>query len=536
MRFYATLVLAVCAVPLSASAGPLIHVRIDAEDARAVAARLESAGFDVLEGSVTETTVELIVSESELTVLERQGYALVTLARGRPFAEIQAERRGPRLPPGYPTLAEMIDAMDTAATSFPAICEMVDLTLTYGTPPTFEGRHLFAVKISDNVAQDEDEPAFLLVSNHHAREVVTPVIALDTISRLTTQYGTDPSITRIVDDNEIWIAPTWNPDGYEYMYFVDNMWRKNRRVFTGAVGVDLNRNYPFGWSSACAGSTVPSSNTYKGPDPASEPETQTMIAFSHDRHFCKVLDFHSSGRETLYGYACHSHPFVSFLLSEAITLSTASGYGGSHRSPSAEGEHYEWQLAMMGGHAFLTETHTEFQPSYESAQAEAALVWPGTRWLLRRVIPLSGHVTDATTGDPIVASITYAGVNFPNGEQNASESRFGRYHAFLPPGSYTVEFSAPGYVPQSHVVTVNFPEVIEVTLDPCGLGDLDCDGAVDLTDFAVFAGCMNGPESSTPPPGCDPGDFTNADLDDDDNVDLADFGVFQFVFDGVAGF
>lgn len=48
------------------------------------------------------------------------------------------------------------------------------------------------------------------------------------------------------------------------------MWRKNRRRNTdNSYGVDLNRNYPAGWGWACSGSTVPSSETYRGPSSAS---------------------------------------------------------------------------------------------------------------------------------------------------------------------------------------------------------------------------------------------------------------------------
>jgi len=228
-----------------------------------------------------------------------------------------------------------------------------------------------------------------MVSCHHAREIVTPVIALYAIEQLTTEYGNDPDITAAVDDYEIWISPVWNPDGYEYCYYVNNWWRKNRQPYPPGVGVDLNRNYPFGWDSWCSGDTDPTSETYKGPSPASEAETQTMMVFSDDRHFAKVIDYHSHGREVLYGYCCHSHPFSNFFYSEAVCLSTAAGYGESVRAPSAEGEHYEWQIWANGSHAFLMETHTEFQPSYSSAQAEAAQVWPSTMWLLERPISVS---------------------------------------------------------------------------------------------------------------------------------------------------
>src|SRR4029450_5810092 len=148
------------------------------------------------------------------------------------------------------------------------------------TPATVEGRHLYALKISDNVAQDEDEPAMLIVSTHHAREISPPVIALMAADRLTSQYGSDAQITSAVNGHEIWIAPVWNPDGYNYVFTTDNMWRKNRRVLSGGVGVDINRNYPQGWSGPCPGSTSVTNETYKGPSAASEAERQTMMTWS----------------------------------------------------------------------------------------------------------------------------------------------------------------------------------------------------------------------------------------------------------------
>ncbi len=378
------------------------------------------------------------------------GYAPVTLAVGRPFLEIQAERQADlSVPAGYPDLAEILEQLSTAATNYPEICQLVDLTDSYGTPPTEEGRHLFALKISDNVLLDEDEPAFLMVSNHHAREIVTPVLALYAIEQLTTQYGLDSAITNMVNSNEIWIAPVWNPDGYEYVFNTDNMWRKNRHVFPGGIGVDQNRNYPQGWYNPCSGSTSPDSEIFKGQSPASEAETQTMVAWSLDRRFAKVLDYHSSGREVLHGYACWDHPFDSYLEEKATTLSNFAGYDGDHRPPSADGEHYQWQFGIMGALAFLVETQTQFQPSYEEALTEAALVWPGTLWLLEHPIPLYGYVTNASNGEPIEAAISFPGVAFTHDEVGASNQRFGRYHAFFPNGWYDVAFEADGFEPQT---------------------------------------------------------------------------------------
>ena len=444
------------------------HVKLIHKDVDSISVWLSQNGFDVLPYTQTKNGVELIVTFEEFVWLETQGFELIVLAEGRPYREIQEELRlNPNfIPPGYLDLDEIIAEMTDVANDYPSICKLYDLTTMYDAPPTYEGRHIYAVKISDNVNQDEDEPAFLMVSCHHAREIVTPVLALYAIDQLTSNYSSNPDIKALVNEYEIWIAPVWNPDGYSYVFDVDNMWRKNRHPYYGYFGVDLNRNYPFGWNSSCSGSSDPSSETYKGPSAASEEETQTMIKFSNDRHFSKIIDYHSYGREVLYGYCCHDHPFESYLQGEAVQIATEAGYYGSVRPPSAEGEHYEWQLAYNGSYAFLMETQLTFQPDYSSALSEAIQVWPSTLWMLQRPIPLSGHVTDLYTGDPLEAEITIQDVQFPNGEYFRNEPEYGRYHLFLPPGTYQIEFSVPGYVDQTHEVTITegVGEVLDVQL------------------------------------------------------------------------
>jgi hypothetical protein len=122
----------------------------------------------------------------------------------------------------------------------------------------------------------------------------------------------------------------------------------------------------------------------------------------------------------------------------------------------------------MGAYAFLIETHTQFQPTYTSAVSEATLVWPGILSVLERPISISGHVTDATTGEPLVATISLPGITFSNGETNSSGGQYGAYHMFLPPGTYNVRFSAPGYATQTHsvAVTATSANVLDVTLSP----------------------------------------------------------------------
>jgi len=446
------------------------HIIIYKENAVDIASDLLSNGYDILYDTITEKSFELIVTPEELSILKSRGLNLEIISIGRPFIEIQNERQQNiigQLPPGYLDYTEIIDEMYDFESTYPSICKVFDLTETYSLSTTYEERNIYAIKISDNVEEDEDEPTFLMVSCHHAREVITPVIALYSIEQFTSNYGTDPDITALVDEYEIWISPVWNPDGYEYVYYFDNMWRKNRQPYSPGMGVDLNRNYPFGWDSECSGSTDPYSETYKGPSPASEVETQTMIKFSNDQHFTKVLDYHSHGSEVLYGYCCHDHPFSSFFQSEAIDISSAAGYGGFIRIPSAEGENYEWQIAFNGSYANLMETHTTFQPEYDSALSEAAQVWPATLWMLERPISVNGHVKDSLTGNPIVAKITINEISFLNDEEYYSEPKFGRYHLFLPAGTYNLEFSCDNYKSKSQQVTITdtSSELLEIELD-----------------------------------------------------------------------
>ena len=111
----------------------------------------------------------------------------------------------------YLDLDEVLARMQQIAAAYPAIARLVDITESYSTPPTVEGRHLFALKISDNVGVNEDEPALLLVSAHHGREITTPLITLSAAERLTAGYAIDPRIAAAVNGHEIWIAPVWNP-------------------------------------------------------------------------------------------------------------------------------------------------------------------------------------------------------------------------------------------------------------------------------------------------------------------------------------
>ena len=93
-------------------------------------------------------------------------------------------------------------------------------------------------------------------------------------------------LTQLVKTRELWFIVIANPDGYDFTFDPPNrLWRKNLHdndgdgEITAADGVDLNRNFPTHWKYDDEGSNTDlSSDTYRGEEPASEPETQAVQA------------------------------------------------------------------------------------------------------------------------------------------------------------------------------------------------------------------------------------------------------------------
>src|SRR5262245_2453975 len=194
---------------------------------------------------------------------------------------------------GHYTLAEMIAILDNFHTLYPQLCSQ---KVSIGQ--SIEGRDLWMVKISDNVGVDENEPEVLFDAVHHAREPLSMSATLLFMDELLSGYGTDPEATFLIDERELYFVPCLNPDGYEYNRMTNpnggGMWRKNRRDNGGGVfGVDLNRNYATGWNAPNGGnSTSPSSDTYRGTAPFSEPEIAAIEAFAVSRQFAEVFTTH----------------------------------------------------------------------------------------------------------------------------------------------------------------------------------------------------------------------------------------------------
>ena len=106
----------------------------------------------------------------------------------RPFHQTYAEalaNSGVDNPPTqYYTVAEIEAAIDAEVAAHPGIAAKVDLSALPGAAQTWNGNSIYALKVSDNVSSDEDEPAILVIAQHHARELNSPHMVIGAMNRV----------------------------------------------------------------------------------------------------------------------------------------------------------------------------------------------------------------------------------------------------------------------------------------------------------------------------------------------------------------
>ncbi len=209
---------------------------------------------------------------------------------------------------GFKTHTEILAAMDTIHANHPTIT-----TTRFVVGTTIEGRDIHGFKISDNPDVDEDEIELLYNSLIHAREPGAMEVLFLFMNYLTDQYGINAEVTNLVDNREFYFVPCINVDGYLYNQANSpnggGMWRKNRRANAGgSFGVDLNRNWGFNWGFDNEGSSpTPSSDTYRGTGPLSEPETSSMRDFIESRNFLVSMNYHTYSNLILFPWGSSTY-------------------------------------------------------------------------------------------------------------------------------------------------------------------------------------------------------------------------------------
>jgi hypothetical protein len=322
---------------------------------------------------------------------------------------------------------------------------------------TFEGRPILAVKIG-RADDGPSRPNVLYMATYHAREWAATEMALRLVRYLAEPVGTDARRDSLVDRRDVWVVPVVNPDGYQYAFDVERLWRKNRRPL-GVVdgqrefGVDLNRNHREGWALDDVGSSPsPRSEVYRGAAPASEAEVQAVERFHALHPPVASVSYHTFAGMVLYPPGSRFGVLPGDLGVYRALAGTDERPAVIDRLPGSDRGYYRptyaWNLYVTNGEyndwAYATYGTIGFTPEITSGFGQHGFYdfrFPDDEALLERLfrdnLPFALDVLESAS-DPLRYTSPTTGLR---AERLALESVFPRVRARVP-GS-EIEAPAP---------------------------------------------------------------------------------------------
>jgi hypothetical protein len=391
----------------------------------AAAEQLFAGGYDVLENR-TGNDLFVLGDAATKARLQADGFRPVVSER---LAALGGKPPATRLVPhaaaptvasvdetyfgGYHTVAAQYAHLEKVAADHPDLAAVVDYGDSYlKTRDPATGYDLKAICLTRRQSGDcalspaAPKPRFLLMTQIHAREIVTGDIAWRFIDHLATGYGSDPAVTSLLDGTEIWVVPIANPDGVDVVQqggVQPYLQRKNLNASAGSgcanpptaasqVGVDLNRNAGTHWNTSGT-SSQPCAQTYPGTRADSEPETRALEGlfrqlFADQRGPADgdaapadtrgaMISIHSYAGMNLYPWAWSTSdsPNEAGLKAIATRMSTYNGYRNGQPGDilyTAAGGTDDWTYGELGIASFTIETAScgSFTPAYSCAEQD----------------------------------------------------------------------------------------------------------------------------------------------------------------------
>ncbi|PTM09315.1 MAG: hypothetical protein DA407_06090, partial [Bacteroidetes bacterium] len=390
----------------------------------------------------------------------------------------------------YPTYAEYAQQMQEFENSYPTLVDKFSI----GTTTQNDGKEILFVKISDNVGIDEQEPKLMLTSSMHGDEIAGYPMMLSLINYILTVYNDvghsdHARIKNLVENAEIWINPSANPDGTYYNDATNTSVTNARRANHNSW--DLNRNYP----DNVAGIHPDGNSIY-------ELETQYFMTLANNNHFVISANFHGGTELVNYpfdnAYATtvshsedpggvgpfYAHPDTNWF--EDISVEYATHTQTDANSGSTAGAPYnykpsymtddddsyyklspgvthgaEWYRVYGGRQDYMNfyqqcrETTIELSDTKILPESQLDDYWYYNRdaildYLTQGTYGFTGVVKDAGTSNPINATVTIVGHD-GYGSHTVTELPQGDYYRPIEAGTYDILFEADCY--QSYTLT-----------------------------------------------------------------------------------
>ncbi|MFO7829407.1 MAG: M14 family zinc carboxypeptidase [Bacteroidales bacterium] len=341
----------------------------------------------------------------------------------------------------YPTYDLYVEMMNYYETTYPDICKVINLG------STVNGRALLALKISDNIDTEENEPEFFYTSTMHGDETTGFVLMLRLADSLLTSYGIEPEITNLVNEIEIYINPNANPDG---TYRSDNN-TISYPTRSNANGVDLNRNFP-----DPANGDHPDGHSW-------QPETEAMMNFAKNQRIVMSANFHGGVELANYpwDHTSRRHPDDSWFINVSRDYATLaqnnspSGYFTGEDNGITNGA--DWYVVYGSRQDYYTYFHNSREvtmeisdskfvagsslPNYWNYNKEALL-----QFMSECLYGIRGIVQDIDD-EPLDAMIFIESHDTDlDSSMVFTDSDLGDYHRMIDEGTYNIIASSNGYI------------------------------------------------------------------------------------------
>ena len=361
------------------------------------AALLASSGF-----TWTVRIPDLVAREAEIAALD---------------AAYAAAADSPTMPSGrkaYRSLADYEWDMRELAKRNPDLVKLIKLPHL-----TNEGRAVYGLEVTRDVAAQDGKPVFAIMGVHHAREWPAGEHTIEHVFDLVQSFRAgDPRVTDLLGRARVIAVPLVNPDGYHASFeaaapldgrelaeieggqgdaltytavqaaVVPAYKRKNCRTIDGSgtpagacsapgarhLGVDPNRNYAGLWGGAGA-SSLPADDIYRGPAPFSEPETQNVRALVSSRQVTLLITNHTFAGLVLRAPGVKAHGVTADEpamreIGAAMADANGSLNQAGYQLYDTTGTTEDWSYGATGGFGYTFEIAVnEFHPPFAETVA-----------------------------------------------------------------------------------------------------------------------------------------------------------------------
>lgn len=208
---------------------------------------------------------------------------------------------------------------------------------------TYENRDfkVLHILIDHDDVPHEDKKTIVITGGVHAREWISVSSTLYTIYEMLNVYENSPERWKELAQLDFLFIPVLNPDGYDYTWNSDRLWRKNRQQVeggdnAGCTGIDIDHSFDYHWTQS---SDTACGEEYAGQAPFEAYELKIwndyLNSTNTNHKIWGYIDLHSYSQEILYPYAysCNETPRdqenlieLAYGISKAIRLTSGKSY------------------------------------------------------------------------------------------------------------------------------------------------------------------------------------------------------------------